>query len=127
MQSSGQGPRKSILVIDEDPHIRRLFEIALSEHGFTAHVASARAQALEVCEKYPLRIVLADVDFLGKAGLQLLASMRKMLPDVRICLMTVGLPSYTDDDLNHLGVTLCFSEPISLAQLIAALEQHLQE
>jgi len=82
---------------------------------------------MEICKAHPLRIVLADVDFLGKAGLQLLASMRKMRPDVRICLMTAGLPRYTDDDVKDLGVALCFSKPMDLSELVVALERQLQE
>jgi DNA-binding NtrC family response regulator len=127
MQHSSQGSGKQILLIDREPAILKLLEMALSEHGFTTHCASSPEQALEICKQNPLRIVLADVDFLGKAGLQLLARITTMRPDVRICLMTAGLPTYTDGDLKRLGVMLCFAKPMALAELVLALERQLQE
>jgi CheY-like chemotaxis protein len=101
MQTTSHGcGKKNILIVDEEPSILNLLELALSEQGFTAHCASAPERAIELCKVHPLRIVLADVDFLGKGGLQLLAGIRKLRPAVHICLMTAALPSCTDEDLN---------------------------
>src|ERR1700730_17351838 len=125
MQPTSQGSGKNILIIDEEPAILTMLELALSEQGFTAHCASSPAQDIEKCKAHPLRIVLADVDFLGKGGLQLLASIRKVRSDVRICLMTAGLPGISDKDLKRLGVAQRFSKPISLSQLVVALERQL--
>ena len=63
----------------------------------------------------------------GGGGLQLLAGIRALRPDVRICLMSGGLPTYTDEDVKRLGVAECFSKPMHLAELVAALERQLQE
>jgi hypothetical protein len=65
--------------------------------------------------------------FLGKTGLQLLASIVTLRPDVRICLMTAGLPTYTDGDLKRLGVTLRFAKPMALAELVLALLHEIDE
>jgi DNA-binding NtrC family response regulator len=127
MQLTSRVSGKHILLIDEEPAILKLLDMALSEQGFTAHCASFPKQALEICEAHPLRIVLADVDFLVEEGLQLLASIKALRPEVRICLMTASIPPYTDDDLKHLGVAECFSKPMHLAELVTALEQQLQE
>lgn len=128
MQATSQGSGKHILLIDREPAILGLLDMALSDQGFTAHCTSSPEQALEICKAaHPLRIVLADVGFLGEAGLQLLASIKALRPEARICLMTASTPPYTDDDLKHLGVTLCFSKPMELAALVLALEQQLQE
>jgi DNA-binding response OmpR family regulator len=61
MKHSSQGSGKHILLIDQEPVILKLLDMALSEHGFTAHCASSPEQALEICKADPLRIVLADV------------------------------------------------------------------
>ena len=127
MQLTSQGSGKYILLIDEEPAILKLLDMALSEHGFTVHSASSPEQAIEICKENPLRIVLADVDFLVEEGLQLLGSIKAVRPDVRICLMTANLPTYTDDDLKDLGVALCFSKPMDLSDLLAALARQLQE
>src|ERR1700722_3111148 len=106
MQLTSQGSGKHILLIDEEPAILKLLDMAISEHGFTVHSASSPEQAIEICKENSLRIVLADVDFLVEEGLQLLGSIKAVRPDVRICLMTANLPTYTDDDLkDHLGVS----------------------
>jgi two-component system response regulator HydG len=125
MQPRGSG--KEILVIDSEPVILKLLDMALSEHGFTPHCASSPVEALAMCQAYQPQIVLADVDFWVEDGLQLLAGIRALRPDVRICLMTGGLPTYTADDLKRLGVAECFSKPMHLAEFVAALERQLQE
>jgi DNA-binding NtrC family response regulator len=118
------GSAKTVLVINEESAIFTMFQIALSDQGFTVHVASSAAQALEVCDKHPVGAILADLDFLGKDGaLHLLSSIRQLRPDVRICLMTASLPSYTADDLRPIGVSCCLSKPIHLEQLITTMEQ----
>jgi DNA-binding NtrC family response regulator len=116
---------KSILVIDESSDILGLFKTALTDHGFDVHVASSAAQALAICEACPVRIVLADLDFLGKSSTTLLVAIQKLRPAARVCLMTAGAPSLGADDLTRLGVAHVFSKPMPLAHLTAILEQQL--
>jgi DNA-binding NtrC family response regulator len=123
MQATSQGSGKHILLIDQDPVLLKIFDLAFSEHDVTAHCASSAEQAIEICKAHHLRIVLADVDFLGEAGLQLLASIKAMQPHVCICLMSASMPPYTDDDLKRLGVAKCFSKPMELSKLVGALKQ----
>jgi DNA-binding NtrC family response regulator len=117
------GPGKIVLVVDEEPGICRLLQIALSDHGFTVHVASTAVTALGMCAKHPVGAILADLDFLGKVGPpRLLASVRQLRPDVRICLMTAGFP-HSADELTRLGVARCVCKPMKLEQLIAIMER----
>jgi DNA-binding NtrC family response regulator len=127
MHLVSQGSGKQILIIDQEPAILSLLEMALSEQGFTVHCASSPEWAIEICKAHPVRIVLADVDFLGGAGLHLLADITTMRPGLPICLMTAGTPPGIGDDLKHLGVTECISKPMDLSDLLAALERQLQE
>lgn len=113
-------PRK-VLVIDESQDILTLFQICLTDNGAVMYGASSADQALEICREQPLGAILADVDFLGQGGLQLLASIRTLRPDARIFLMTAGLANYTTEDLVNLGVVRCFSKPIEFAELAAIL------
>jgi hypothetical protein len=44
-------------------------------------------------------------------------------PHVCICLMSASMPPFTDDDLKRLGVAQCFSKPMELSKLVAALKK----
>lgn len=121
-EPSEQAQDKRILVIDQEPAILRLFELALSEQGFTPHIASCTTDALEVCVAHELQIVLADVDSMGREGRELIARIRQVRPNICIFLMTAGSPSYGTGDLESLGVKHYFTKPISLAQLFAFME-----
>jgi DNA-binding NtrC family response regulator len=114
-------PSRTVLVIDECPDILKLFQIGLSDYGFTVHTALSADQASKICEEHPLDAILADVDFLGESGLQLLARIKTLRPNARIYLMTAGLANYTTDDLMHLGVERCFSKPIQFSELVEFL------
>lgn len=115
-------PSKNVLVIDGCHDTLTLFQIWLSDYGFTMHGASSANQVLEICKEQCLDAILGDVDFLGQSGLQLLASIRTLQPNARIYLMTGGLANYTEDDLASLGVARCFSKPIQFSELVAILE-----
>jgi DNA-binding NtrC family response regulator len=112
---------KNVLVIDESQDILTLFQIWISDYGAIMYGASSADLALEICQQQTLDTILADVDYLGQSGLQLLASIRTLRPDARIFLMTAGLANYATDDLINLGVVRCFTKPIELPELAAIL------
>ncbi len=123
MQATSQGSGTNILLIDSEPIILKLLDMMLSEQDFTVHCASSPVEALAMCQAHSPQLVLADVDFWGEGGPQLLASIRAMSPGVHICLMTAGLPSCTDDELQQLQVLICFSKPTAIPKLVTALKQ----
>jgi two-component system response regulator AtoC len=66
-----------ILVVDDEPHMRRVLEIMLKQAGYRVFVAGNGREALKVMGESPVDLVITDLRMPEMDGIELLASMRK--------------------------------------------------
>lgn len=97
-----------VLVIDDDPRLRRLLQRYLSENGFRISGAASAKEAREVLEFMQPDAIVLDVTMPGEDGLQLTHALREEGKDVPIILLTArgepedriaGLEAGADDYL----------------------------
>ncbi len=77
-----------ILVLDDEPRIRRVLEMALSDMGYTVVLAQDLAQARERLTAERVQLVLADLQLPDGTGLDLLGEIRADRDDIPVILMT---------------------------------------
>lgn len=65
-----------VLVVDDDPAVRRLLAAVLTHAGLRVDEASSGAQALDLASRRPYAVVLLDCNMPGMTGLQVLAGLR---------------------------------------------------
>jgi two-component system response regulator AtoC len=65
-----------ILVVDDEPHMRRVLEIMLKQAGYRVFVAGNGREALKVMGESPVDLVITDLRMPEMDGIELLASMR---------------------------------------------------
>lgn len=68
---------KKVLLVEDDPFIRDLTSIKLTEHAFAVLVASDGETALEQVEKETPDIILLDIDLPGISGLEVLRKLKE--------------------------------------------------
>jgi PAS domain S-box-containing protein len=80
----------AVLVVEDDPAVRRLAVRMLTDLGYRALEAVTAQQALELChrEKGRIALLLADVGMPGMSGPELARAMRPDCPRVPILYMT---------------------------------------
>ena len=61
---------RSILVVDDDPAMRHLLSVILTDHGWEARAVASAAEALRELEARDLDLVLTDVRMPGMDGLE---------------------------------------------------------
>jgi two-component system KDP operon response regulator KdpE len=121
--------RASILVVDDDPRMRRLLKVNLEGAGYTVTAVADGAAALEVAELDPPDLMVLDVMMPQLDGFTVLQRLREfsMLP---VILLTAkgeehdkvrGLDLGADDYL-----TKPFGPPEMLARVRAALRRRAQ-
>jgi len=66
---------KSILLIEDDPFIRDLTSVKLSEHSYAVQTANDGESALEVLKREQPDLILLDLDLPGISGLQVLSEL----------------------------------------------------
>ena len=70
-----EGNRR-ILVVDDEPHIRRVLEVILGSSGFDVVLASDGMQGLDNLSREPVDLILLDLMMPGANGLEILSKIR---------------------------------------------------
>jgi DNA-binding NtrC family response regulator len=80
--------QKKLLVVDDEPNIRRILQVAFDKVGFHTAVAESAEGALELLHREKLDCVLTDVTMPGLNGYELLREAKQFSPDLPVIIMT---------------------------------------
>ncbi|GAB30813.1 two component response regulator OmpR [Acetobacter pasteurianus subsp. pasteurianus LMG 1262 = NBRC 106471] len=115
-----------VIVVDDDPRLRRLLQRYLFEHGFRVSVAASAAEARQTLEGIQPDAMVLDVTMPGENGLELTRALRDEGQELPILLLTArgepadritGLEAGADD---YLG------KPFEPRELLLRLKAHLR-
>lgn len=115
-----------ILVVDDEPQIRRVLKSALSAQGYEVFDARTGEEALQVFRERRFDLVLLDVNMPGMGGLETCRQIRPT-SDVAIIMLTVRDAEQDKVDALDAGaddyVTKPFGTPELMARIRAALRR----
>ncbi len=115
-----------ILVVDDEPQIRRTLQATLSPHGYTVSGAASGEMALRAIKECEPDIILLDLNMPGMGGLAACRSIRQNF-DATIIVLTVRSAEKDKVEALDAGaddyVTKPFSTPELLARIRAALRR----
>ncbi|WP_397451186.1 EAL domain-containing protein [Pseudomonas sp. NA-150] len=66
----------TILVVDDDPQVRKLLDMLLRHEGYQTHIASSGEEALEILKDHPPDLILLDVMMPGMDGYQVASHLK---------------------------------------------------
>jgi len=115
-------PRR-VLIVDDDPLIRRSLAEALRERGIEVTVADDGEQALSLFQTAAPDVVLSDVRMPNMDGLTLLAMLRARAPSVDVILMTAFDDMPTVVAAMRGGAVEFLVKPVDLHQLRALIDR----
>ncbi len=81
-------PSRPVLVVDDDIEALQEMSEALRNYGLTVYSASNGAQALLLAGDHQPAFVLMDYNLPGANGLETASSIREVLPDTTVILMS---------------------------------------
>lgn len=122
--SSSDPPRPLVLVIDDDPQVRAFARVVLVSHGYEVEEANDGRPALRAVRKRVPDLVLCDMFMPDQEGLQTIAELRALAPDLPIVAMSGGGAVCRWDPLPYttsLGAARTLRKPFSDADLIAVV------
>ncbi|HUL60417.1 MAG TPA: sigma-54 dependent transcriptional regulator [Anaeromyxobacteraceae bacterium] len=83
-------PRQAtVLVVDDDPALRQTMEAIVKSAGMNSLTASTGEEALEAVRRFPVDVMLLDVQLPGISGLSVLKQVRERHPDVGVIVVSV--------------------------------------
>jgi DNA-binding NtrC family response regulator len=77
-----------VLVVEDDPDLRSILDLYLSERGFAVLQAESAPAALDILATTPADVIVSDVCMPGMSGLELLEEVRKRDPEADLILVT---------------------------------------
>jgi DNA-binding response OmpR family regulator len=68
---------KTILVVDDEEHILKLYQKVLIDDGFHVKLANSGEQAIQMAKEEEIDLVVLDIKMEGLSGLETLSELRK--------------------------------------------------
>ena len=113
-----------ILVVDDSGLARRMLRQMLEEMGHTVEEATDGPTALDRYLLHRHDHVLLDMVMNGMYGLEVLAKMRELNPEVRVIVATADIQTSTREQVRGAGASAFVNKPVNrkeLAGVVAAV------
>ena len=81
----------SVLIVDDEPSLRKVLRTSLSAGGFTVEEARSGEEALGVAQSRAFDLVLLDINMPGMGGVETCRRLRDLTPRAGIVMVTVAL------------------------------------
>jgi CheY-like chemotaxis protein len=120
--------KRRILVVDDDPGIRRTLEIALSKTGYEVFQAQDGEEGTRVWHEAAPDLVITDVHMPKKSGLLLIQDLRDHDSSTPIIVMTDGGPAGDFHLLGLaelLGAVRTIAKPFTFEDMLKAVNEEL--
>lgn len=117
-----------VLIVDDQPDIRRLCRIALAAEGFSCDEVGAGPDAIERAAQAPYDLVLLDVDLPGFNGEEVLRRLRQNPPTSHLKVVMFS-GTANGDELSRIllaGADDFLTKPFSIVQLRARVKSALR-
>ena len=116
---------KRVLVIDDEPQIRRLLEIALGSKGFEVYLAATGIEGREAVQTVRPDIVLLDLVMPGLSGKGLIQALRsgKKGDALKIIVTTASVSEFERVSAEELGADALIDKPVMEGLLFAEIKR----
>jgi CheY-like chemotaxis protein len=125
----------NILIVDDEPDVRDAVKRVLDRAGYTVHTTDSAADAMAQLERTRTDVVITDIIMPKIDGVQLIESIRKLFPAVRIIAISgggnFGIAAYQPQAITttaylasaeQAGAHLALTKPFESTDLIQAIE-----
>ncbi len=119
--------KATILIVDDEPVVRRLLSRKLLSEGYTCQEASVADQAIELINKGSVELVLLDINMPGKSGIELLAEIEAHHPDIAVLMVTGVTDISTAVHCIRAGAYSYLTKPFNLDEISLNVERALEE
>jgi DNA-binding NtrC family response regulator len=122
----GSGAR--ILVVDDEPAIRKLFQWMLKNAGYQVITASNGDEALELLGKEKFSLVISDLRMPGLNGLDVLKASKKISAETQVIIASGYVEPDVISNCMQLGAAHLLEKPFTINHLLTTvnlvLESH---
>lgn len=117
--------KPSILVVEDEPKLRRLLELQLADEGFRARSAENAEAGLKLANQEPFDLVLTDFKLPGMTGLEFLHALKRVDANLPVVIMTAYGTVEAAVEAMKAGASDYVLKPFALAELILVIRKEL--
>jgi len=116
---------KTLLVVDDEPHIRHMLDYKLGGAGFTVITASNGVDALRLAREHRPDLMVTDLQMPGGDGLSLCLKLNEQ-PDtaaIPVIMLTARGYKVPPSDLGRTNIKSLVPKPFSPRELLAQIQE----
>src|SRR5277367_6393922 len=117
--------KPSILVVEDEPKMRRLLELQLADEGFRAQTVADAETAIKLVNSAPFDLIVTDLKLPGMSGIEFLQSVKRANAAVPIIIMTAYGTVESAVEAMKMGASDYVLKPFSLAELVLVIRKEL--
>ncbi len=115
------------LVVDDEPHLRRVLVRVMNADGFACEEAASGREALESLARRPVTLVLSDLHMPEMDGIGLLQEIRNRYPDTAVVMITAVADVSTAVSCLGAGAMDYLTKPFHVEEVRARVRQALDK
>ncbi len=121
------GTNHSILIIDDEPNLRRSLGLILQRAGYIITAAANAAEAIHLLQAGAYDLTFLDIKLPDQNGIQLLPQLRELYPEMPILILTAHATLDTAIEAVRLGARDYLLKPIDPDNILKRVEEILRE
>src|ERR1700730_1021126 len=118
---SGVKTMAEILIIDEDPQMRRLLIRVLNGAGHTVQESTNGREGIELFYRTHVALVITDIVMPDAEGIETIRELRREAPTIPILAISGGGPSVYLRAATELGATAGLAKPFGAAEPLSVV------
>ena len=118
--------KASILIVEDEPKMKRLLELHLGEEGFTVHSAADAESGLQLLNREEVDLIVTDFRLPGMSGLEFLQAAKRVNALVPVVVMTAYGTVESAVDAMKMGASDYVLKPFSLEELTLIIRKELE-
>jgi DNA-binding NtrC family response regulator len=116
----------SILIVEDEPKMRRLLELNLGEQGYTTHAAAEAEAGLKLLNQVPVDLVVTDFRLPGMNGLEFLQAVKRVNANMPVVVMTAFGSVESAVEAMKAGASDYILKPFPLEELVLIVRKELE-
>ncbi|MCW3097608.1 MAG: two component, sigma54 specific, transcriptional regulator, Fis family [Chthonomonadaceae bacterium] len=113
----------TILIADDEPNIRRVFEAMFTKEGYTVFTAENGKRALDIAAANPIDVLVSDLIMPDMNGVELLQRVKEMHPNCAAIIVTAYGTIKSAVEAMRYGAFTYLSKPFDIDEVRVVLKQ----
>ena len=121
---------RKVLIIDDEPYILLMLKKMLEKAGYEVLLASNGKEGMALFEQHAADLVITDIIMPDKEGLEIILEMKRQRPDLKIIAISGGgriSPESYLECATHFGASRVFQKPFKQKELVAAIDELIEQ